>query len=215
VTSSIVGAGAPLLPSVIDVDTGDWVEDSSTIDVAYEGGEDLLVSYWGYLTGGGLIISDDGFEVGDELFLNVSIRASDSRYKLRGTVVKLVPDGAKAVIAFRPGEPHDMLLSEALADSEDIAPRRFPRFSVRRRVMVSCSADEREVEIVNLSREGCCICLHKDDLNAFPVDAKVTIILGSIHALGRIVWTRNVERGIRMSTDEAEPLLRELCGDIV
>ena len=60
----------------------------AAIDVRFGSGDELLSSYWGYLTGGGLIIADPGLEVGKPLSMRVTIDSSASQYRLRGTVVK-------------------------------------------------------------------------------------------------------------------------------
>lgn len=37
---------------------------------------------------------------------------------------------------------------------------------------------------------------------------------GDIHAVGNVVWSRTLERGLCMSSDESRPLLKNLCGDV-
>ena len=85
----------------------------SEVTVDFADGEQLLTSYWGYLTGGGLIIDDPGVEVGEAIALQVTIGSSETHVRLEGHVVKREPDTNKSIIAFRSGEAHDMLLSEA------------------------------------------------------------------------------------------------------
>jgi hypothetical protein len=183
------------------------------IDVRFESGEELLGAYWGYLNGGGLVIGDDGFEVGEELSLSVSIDPSDATYCLHGRVVKCQPEGRQAVIAFHPGEPHDMLLSEALADTTHVAPRRFRRFEVDEPVRVICGGAEEWVHarLSNLSREGCCFEL--EEPVGFPVDSEVLIRHGLVQVRGAVVWARHVERGVRLTVTQALPLLTALFGD--
>lgn len=184
------------------------------IDVRFASGEDLLSAYWGYLTGGGLIIRDPGLDVGQAVAMMVTIDSSASKYSLRGTVVKLEPDSEKVIIAFRPGEAHDMLLSEALADSEDVAPRRYARFSINCGIRTIQNGKELRATLVNLSQEGACLRLSTADHDGLEIDKEATIMHGDIHALGRVVWVRHVERGLQMSADEAVPLLRALCPEI-
>jgi hypothetical protein len=186
----------------------------TSVEVEFGTGAELLVSYWGYLTGGGLIIGDRGYSVGDLLALQVSIASSSSRYKLYGTVVKRSPEDGKAIVAFRPGEAHDMLLSEALAESDDVAPRRHPRFPTRRQGRAVAGEQSYEVEIINVSREGCCLCLRKEDADRLPIDSEVSVELAGVCAIGVVVWSRNRERGIHLSADEALPLLEEARGDL-
>ena len=192
------------------------MDGETAIDVCFGNGEDLLSSYWGYLTGGGLIISDPGLEVGQALSMRVSIDSSSSQYRLRGTVVKREPESDKAIIAFRAGEAHDMLLSEALADSEDVAPRRHARFDVECPVVATGDVAEGQalVTLINLSREGGCLLLPESGRGTMAIDSEVAIQHKDIHALGTVVWTRNLERGLRLSADEALPLLKALLPDI-
>jgi len=196
------------------VEGRDSMSEETSIDVRFGCGEELLSSYWGYLTGGGLIIADPGLEVGDALSMRVSIDSSESQYRLRGTVVKREPDTAKAIIAFRAGEAHDMLLSEALADSENVAPRRHARFRIGSEVMVSGAGSEVKAVLVNLSREGCCLELPRKDREALAMDTEVALHHESVHALGTVVWSRNLERGLKLSADEAAPLLAALLPDV-
>jgi hypothetical protein len=186
----------------------------TAIDVRFGSGDELLSAYWGYLTGGGLIIADPGYEVGRPLSMRVTIDSSASQYRLRGTVVKREPDSAKAIIAFRSGEAHDMLLSEALADSENVAPRRYARFGVDSHILASWHEHECDARIVNVSREGCCLELSKDQRADMAIDAEVAVRYGDVHALGTVVWIRNIERGLHMSPDEAGPLLQALLPDL-
>jgi hypothetical protein len=187
---------------------------SEAIDVDFANGEELLTSYWGYLTGGGLIIADPGVEVGEAIALQVTIESSSTKLRLEGTVVKREPDTQKTIIAFRQGEAHDKLLSEAMAESENVAPRRYARFSINRSVKTKAGDRECEVNLVNLSLEGCCLLLSEAG-EGFDVGEEVILMHGDTHAVGSVVWSRELERGLRMSSDESRPLLKELCPDLV
>lgn len=182
--------------------------------VDFADGEQLLTSYWGYLTGGGLIIDDPGVEVGEPIALQVTIKASSTRLRLEGTVVKREPDSNKSIVAFRAGEAHDMLLSQAMSQSENVAPRRYARFTVNQSVKVSIMGSEVSVMLVNLSQEGCCLLLAADCKQRFEVGTELVLMHGDIHAVGGVVWSRHRDRGLRLSADEARPLIKELCGDI-
>lgn len=190
------------------------MQEESAIDVKFRNGEELLSAYWGYLTGGGLIIDDPGLEVGQGVSLLVAIESSSSKYSLRGSVVKREPDSEKVIIAFRPGQAHDMLLSEALADSENVAPRRFARFTINCGIRVGQDGREVRATLLNLSQEGACLRLSTADRDELVIDADATIMHRDVHAMGRVVWVRHTERGLRMSPDEAVPLLRVMCPDI-
>ncbi len=157
---------------------GGEAEGERAIDVRFASGDELLSAYWGYLTGGGLIIPDPGAEVGDALSMRVTIDVSESQYRLRGTVVKREPDSGRVIIASRSGEADDMLLSEALADSENVAPRRHPRFAVDTKIQAIVGDQERAARLINISREGCCIELLGGDGEGMPIDAEVAIARG-------------------------------------
>jgi hypothetical protein len=183
------------------------------IDVRFQSGQELLGAYWGYLNGGGLVIGDQGFEVGEELALKVSIEPTEATYQLQGRVVKRQPDGCRAVVAFHPGEPHDMLLTEALAETNQTAPRRFRRFETDEPVRVSSGgAEPGHARLINVSREGC--CLELESPLGFALDSEVAIRCGSVIVSGSVVWSRHLERGVRLAATQALPLLRELFGEL-
>ncbi len=190
------------------------MSERSEVVVDFKDGEQLLSSYWGYLTGGGLIIDDPGVEVGDAIALQVTIGSSKARLRLEGHVVKREPDTNKSIIAFRSGEAHDMLLSEAMCQSENVAPRRYARFAIDESVKTSVGEETYEVQLVNLSQEGCCLLIPAKCKETFEVGTEVVVMHGETHAVGSVVWSRNRDRGLRLSTDEARPLIKDLCGDI-
>ena len=187
---------------------------ASEVAVDFADGEQLLTSYWGYLTGGGLIIDDPGVEVGEAIALQVTIGSSETRLRLEGHVVKREPDTNKSIIAFRSGEAHDMLLSEAMSQNDNVAPRRYARFSINEKVKTNVDGEDYEVVLVNLSQEGCCLLIDAKCKQTFEVGAEVVVMHGDTHAVGSVVWSRNRDRGLRLSIDEARPLIKELCGDI-
>ena len=101
------------------------------LEVRFETGREVLNAYWGYLSDGGLIIPDQGLlAVGDPVALSVRIESSRATYALSGKVVRCDAATGRAVIAFSPGEPQDMLLTQALADAEHVPARRARRFRV-------------------------------------------------------------------------------------
>lgn len=181
---------------------------SGVVEVNFGNGEDLLVSYWGYLRGGGLIIDDPGIEVGDPIALHVTIKSSASMFRLKGHVVKRDLDATKSTVAFREGEAHDMLLSEALADGdEETAPRRYPRLpAAERAVTVLSGSFSGAAALVNVSEEGCCLLLCNEDRPELQLDDEAIVLCGAIEATGRVAWIRNTERGLLMSPEQALPL---------
>jgi hypothetical protein len=167
------------------------------VDVRFGSGRDVLNAYWGYLSHGGLVIRDPaGLDVGQPVSLQVEIESSQSRYSLAGEVVKRQSDG-RTVIAFRPGEPHDMLLTEALAETDQVPPRRHRRFQVDLDAHVQApSGTELPARVVNLSEGGCCVRVVRGAAN-LDIGADVDIRASDFRATGRVVWTRHTERGVR------------------
>lgn len=176
------------------------------LDVRFASGQEVLSSYWGYLSNGGLIIdaSARDLEVGDEVVLRVVIESADSDYLFHGQVVKHQPDGGLAVVAFHPGEPHDMLLTEALAETDDVPARRHRRYPVDLTAEVTevGEAAPASAQVVNISEEGCCLAVADQHASRFAVGTAVSIRTTTFSAEGRVVWSRNRERGISFGDGE-------------
>lgn len=169
------------------------------LEVRFETGREVLNAYWGYLSDGGLIIPDQGLlVVGDPVALSVRIESSRATYALSGKVVRCDAATGRAVIAFSPGEPQDMLLTQALADAEHVPARRARRFRVTldARVLDATSVRPVEAQLVDLSEFGCCFRLDDDSHADLPVGTPVEIAADEFAVGGRVVWTRHTERGV-------------------
>ncbi|HTE52909.1 MAG TPA: PilZ domain-containing protein [Kofleriaceae bacterium] len=170
------------------------------LEVRFETGREVLNAYWGYLSDGGLIIPDQGhLVVGDPVALCVRIESSRATYSLCGRVVRCDAAAGRAVIAFSPGEPQDMLLTDALADAEHVPARRARRFRVRleARVLDASSAiDPVEAQLVDLSEYGCCFRIDGEAQADLPVGTAVEIAAEEFAIGGRVVWMRHTERGV-------------------
>jgi hypothetical protein len=170
------------------------------LEVRFETGREVLNAYWGYLSDGGLIIPDAGqLEVGDPVSLSVLIESSHSSYSLTGKVVRCDAAAGRAVIAFSPGEPQDMLLTQALADAEHVPARRARRFRVELEARVlDASNGIRPVDarLVDLSEFGCCFRLDDRTHGQLPVGTPIEISADNFEVGGRVVWTRHTERGV-------------------
>lgn len=178
------------------------------IDVRFDSGRDVLNAYWGYLSDGGLVISDrDGLAEGQPVSLKVHIASSDSRYLFAGKVVKRHDgaEGGQVVIAFRPGEPHDMLLTEALSETDNVPARRHRRYrlDIGARVRAG-SAEGHDVRLINLSAGGCCLQLDEAMRGDYGVGARITIDLADIRLSGEVVWARHRDRGIRFESMDSK-----------
>jgi hypothetical protein len=171
------------------------------LEVRFETGREVLNAYWGYLSDGGLIIPNHGqLAVGDPVSLSVRIESSRSSYSLTGKVVRCDPVAGRAVIAFSPGEPQDMLLTQALADADHVPARRARRFRVtlEARVMDATNGiDHVEARLVDLSEYGCCFRLDEEETHGkLPVGTPIEIAADDFAVGGRVVWTRHTERGV-------------------
>lgn len=181
------------------------------LEVRFQTGREVLNAYWGYLSDGGLIIPDQGcLEVGDPVSLRVLIESSHTTYSLTGKVVRCDPSARRAVIAFSPGEPQDMLLTQALSDAEQVPARRARRFRVAldARVLEAANGiDPVDARVIDLSEYGCCFRLEEDSaLGRLPVGTPVEISSAEFAVGGRVVWTRHTERGVAfVSQDMASP----------
>jgi hypothetical protein len=182
--------------------------------VRFESGKDVLNAYWGYLSNGGLVIPDsDDLSVGEPVSLSVIIASASASYSLSGRVVRR--DESRAVIAFAPGQPHDMLLTQALADADKVPARRSRRFRVELPAMVRDGRNGARpvtARVVDLSEHGCCIQLAgADDVASFAVDAPVEIAADPFEAAGRVVWARHNELGVVFTA--ADSAVRQFLQD--
>jgi hypothetical protein len=184
------------------------------LEVRFETGREVLNAYWGYLSDGGLIIPDQGqLSVGDPVSLSVLIESSRCHYSLSGKVVRRDTSAGRAVIAFSPGQPQDMLLTHALADAEQVPARRARRFRVAldaRIVDASNGTQPFDARLVDLSEFGCCFRLEESEDGCLPVGTPIEIAAPDFAVGGRVVWTRHTERGVAFvgqDTATAEPAL--------
>lgn len=178
-------------------------------EVQFGSGQEVLNAYWGYLSDGGLVIEDaEALAVGDPVALAIEIASSGAAYNLRGKVVKRQADSGYAVIAFDPGQPHDLLLSEALAETDNVPARRHRRYWVDLSAKVSRNGSDPRLEgrLVNISREGCCVHLGETDRGSLSVGSPIAIEAGNFQVGGEVMWQRNLERGIRFDIGEAASL---------
>jgi hypothetical protein len=179
------------------------------LEVRFETGREVLNAYWGYLSDGGLIIPDQAqaqLTVGDPVSLTIFIESSRGLYSLSGRVVRRDVTAGRAVIAFNPGQPQDMLLTHALADAEQVPARRARRFRVAldARVVDACNGTvPLDARLVDLSEFGCCFRLEGQGGSCLPVGTPIEIAASDFAVGGRVVWTRHTERGVAFVTPDA------------
>jgi hypothetical protein len=172
------------------------------VDVCFGTGSDFLHSYWGYLSGGGLIIDGErDLRVGEPVALRVSITSSKSEYRLTGRVVRAMSD--RATIAFDPSQPHDMLLTAALAETEHVPARRHRRYTTQLHAEVRNGRGGADGQMIDIGLGGCCVRLdHPDESQILPTGATVTVRTERFQMVGRIVWTHGHERGVEFDNDD-------------
>ena len=179
--------------------------DPTPIEVRFDSGQDVLSSYWGYLANGGLVISnDDEIEVGRPVNLDVVIASAGARYHLLGKMIRRHPDGTKMVVAFEPDQPHDMLLTEALAETENVPPRQHRRY----RIDLAGTIGDREIRVVNVSRGG--LGMTYTDGAPGVVGDVLAVSCEGRDFEGTIQWLNAREVGIRFTSklgDEAMELV--------
>ncbi len=156
------------------------------VDVRFANRRDVLNAYWGYLSGGGLIIDDDNDLLeGERVDLHVFVEANSNHCQLAGKVVRRHPD--QAVIAFDPGESHNRLLTAALCDSE---------VEIEARVIDDMSRAEAAAQVFSLGELGCSLRLAADTADPFSVGTVVEIYAEQFHVEGCVVWAGDADRCI-------------------
>jgi len=181
--------------------------------VRFSSGQEVLSAYWGYLSDGGLVVDDDGvLGYGDEVVLDIEIESTQTNHLLRGKVVRRESASSHAVVAFHPGQPHDLLLSDALAEADKVPARRHRRYRIELDATLRHpdGPDELRATLVNISREGCCVRLHEGARRDHPVGAQLLIDTGDFVVGGQVRWERSTDRGIRFDLTGAAQSSMEL-----
>lgn len=178
---------------------------------------DVLDSYWGFLSHGGLVLRDDhGLTEGEPVHLEVTIESSSTRVSLRGQVVRgPAAEPRRSVIAFDPGQPQDQLLTAAWSEVENVPARRHRRFPLEG-AMRLLDGRGREIleskgKVVNLSAGG--ICLRTGAPLAIAQGARVTLGAEAGTSLPALVrWISGTEIGLEFagSSTENEAFARSL-----
>lgn len=172
------------------------------VEVKFGSGHEVLGAYWGFLSDGGLVIPDsEDLDEGQPVQLRIHIASQNSAYDLGGRVVRRHTDDRQVIVAFDPGEPHDMLLTAALAETDDVPARRFQRFSVSTPAEINGDSGTGAGRLTDVSAGGCCVRLDASSRNGFTLGAAVTISTQEFQSTGTIVWVRGKDRGV--SFDEA------------
>lgn len=177
-----------------------------SISVSFASGRDVLNAYWGFLAHGGLVIRNSDLHEGDPIALDVTIGSSAKHYLLRGHVVR---SAGEAVVEFHPGEPHDLLLSAAWAETDNVPARQHPRFGTDRAVVVEPVEEpveglaRSEGRILNVSAGGVCVHLLRPH-GTFQPGADVRLSCEGMSCRGRVRWSRASDVGIEFDSDRSD-----------
>jgi hypothetical protein len=183
--------------------------ETKALKVSFPTARDLLGSYWGLLANGGLILPSPpyGLTQGDKVEIEILIESSAMRTRLRGQVVRHpggVGDGTleRVVIAFEPGEPHDLLLDAAWAEIDGTPVRRERRFPLDVDIRFAPEgAGELSGRLVNLSLGGCCLRVPRSQ-DAPRVGAPLRLFGAKGTLAGVVKWSDGSCRGIEFQTSE-------------
>lgn len=182
--------------------------DTKRLAVKFGTGQDVLNAYWGYLSSGGLVIPDgDQLGEGDSVALDIRIDSLEAEYSLQGRVVRVDATQPRAVIAFAPGQPHDMLLTAVLSETDDVPARRERRYVVDLPAAIGAIEGPSPVDgrIVNISASGCCVRLIGNARDALPVGTSdVRVETDRFAVRGTVMWAHNADRGIAFEVPSAD-----------
>jgi len=175
------------------------------IEVSFPSGKEVLDAYWGFLSNGGLVIRHrEELAEGEAVALEVVIQSSQRRYKLNGQVVRRpdleAPSRDRVVIAFHPGEPHDLLLSAAWAETDNVPARRHRRFPLDASIRFRDDRGhehEHRGRLLNLSFGGCCLRADARATKELASGDRI-VLLGDagVEVPGVVRWARAADVGI-------------------
>jgi hypothetical protein len=195
------------------------VSEAKEIEITFPTGRDVLNAYWGFLSNGGLVLpSDLGLPEGEAVILSVTIASQTERYRLTGQVVRrpvFPTTGERTVVAFDPGEPHDMLLSAAWAETDNTPVRRHRRFPVEASVRFRMGEGEAAGRLLNLSFGGCCVRAPASAGPEADIGEPIVICGEDVAIHGVVRWRRAAELGVEFDNpdgleDKVKRLVRSL-----
>ncbi len=161
------------------------------LSINFRDGREVLKSYWGYLSGGGLVLERQDLREGQSVMLNLVIEQSHLAQSVCGTVVRRHPSRDESIVALEPGDSR-RLLQVALADADVDVVAELSDFDH--------AEDSCQVRLVNVSETGCCVRV--DDEHAFPVGSDVELSGPGFDIVGCVVWAVGSDRGVMFSADE-------------
>ena len=175
------------------------------VDIYFSTGGEVLQAYWGYVSGGGIIISRssevEALHEGRALVLHIHIGARRA-VSVDGTVAKVAGD--KVFVSFAlPREAERRLLTAALAERD---------IDVEAKLSKAQAADPSvtNARMFVLSEDGCWLRLGPDSSAALDIGTEVAIEAPDFSIRGCVVFACERERGIlfRMGDPEALEAVR-------
>ncbi|MEW5852460.1 MAG: PilZ domain-containing protein [Myxococcota bacterium] len=173
------------------------------IKIRFATAKEFLDAYWGLLANGGVSVRDDhGLREGESVTLDITLESTGTHQRLRGQVARCTLQDDKpveAVVAFYPGEPHEVLLSAAWAELESRPPRRHARLPVDSTVSIRLLNGSAETtgRLMDVSASGMCIRTEEAE-EELPLSGgeKVMVVteLGTAHGVVR--WRKPAELGV-------------------
>jgi Tfp pilus assembly protein PilZ len=175
------------------------------VDVRFADRRDVLNAYWGYLSGGGLIIDDDNDLLeGERVDLHVFIEANSHDYELAGKVVR--SEANHAVIAFDAGDSHNTLLTAALSDSD---------VELAGTITDHGTGTEETVHVFSLSEQGCCLRISPSAGEPFDVGTEVIVESADLRMAGCVVWASDSDRCVMFGNGDDDEVARARLRDFV
>jgi hypothetical protein len=184
------------------------------VEVCFASGFDVLAAYWGHLRSGGLVIASNPIPMDEVVCLAIRVESSGKTYQL--TSRRVGQDGrGREVFAFAEGQPADLLVSDALAETDNVPARANPRYPVKftARVSTSSYAPPMDAIVSNLSEGGLCLEVEDENRHRLGVGTVVIIKTADRSLTGEVVWLSHKSRGVRFDGKDSE-LARAILNDM-
>jgi hypothetical protein len=172
-----------------------------SVQVQFASGREVLNSYWGFLKNGGLVLPDSDLSEGDDVVLDVKIKSLKRTYRLQARVVKRVPDGRRAFVAFDEGQEQDVMLNAAWADTHEVPQRKHRRYLKGSRVQYRAApGDEAHAgQVLDVSSGGCRL----RGPRTLPPGSRVRVLALGVELEGQVRWSTGAgEMGIEFNNPE-------------
>ena len=154
------------------------------VTVSFPSGKEVLGSYWGFLSRGGLVLRSDELgqiAVGEHVDLDIKVRSLKRGYATQPQVVQQSDKGT--YVLFDRGD-HQEMLNAAWADSNDVPQRKHIRFSFETPVTLSSGGKMVEGRVLDVSSGGCRLRSGAE----LRVGQEVNLRVHDLELAGRVRW---------------------------